>query len=81
MFSIPVNIFALFYTGWMMVFFCFPTYLPVTAEKLKYALPIFAFVVLVALGLWFGWARKSWPGLNKEVVYAVLADSDKARKD
>lgn len=80
-FSVPVNIFALLYTGWMMIFFCFPTYLPVTGAGMNYALPIFAFVVLVALGLWFGWARNDWPGLNKEIVHAVLADSDRAEKD
>lgn len=48
---------------------------------MNYAFPIFAFVVLVALLLWFVRAKKSWPGLNKEVIDIVLADSDRNTKD
>ncbi|KAK6430490.1 hypothetical protein LTR95_013356 [Oleoguttula sp. CCFEE 5521] len=79
--GVPINAFALVYSGWMSVFFCFPQYVPVEGTNFNYALPIFAFVVFVALGLWFGWARKRWPGLNKEIIDAVMADSDRAAKD
>lgn len=79
-YGIPVNIFALIYTGWMMVVFCFPQYVPVTGENFNYALPIFAFVVIVALILWFARARKHWPGLNKEVIESALADADRSTK-
>ncbi len=48
---------------------------------MNYAFPIFAFVVLVALALWFLQARKTWPGLNKEVIDLVLSDSDRNTKD
>lgn len=58
-----------------------PTYVPVTGSGMNYAFPIFAFVVIVALVLWFVRARKSWPGLNKEVIDVVLVDSDRATKD
>ena len=44
---------------------------------MNYAFPIFAFVVLVALVLWFARGRKHWPGLNKEIIDTVLADSDR----
>jgi choline transport protein len=44
---------------------------------MNYAFPIFAFVVIVALILWFVSARKHWPGLNKEIIDVVLADSDR----
>jgi amino acid transporter len=80
-FGVPINIFALVYSGWMMVFFCFPSWLPVTGQGFNYALPIFAFVVLVALALWFISARKTWPGLNKEIIDVVLADSDRNTVD
>ncbi|KAF2718476.1 amino acid permease [Polychaeton citri CBS 116435] len=80
-FGVPINVFALIYSGWMMVFFCFPTYLPVTGDNMNYALPIFAFVVLVALVLWFTWASRHWPGLNKEVINVVMADSDRNTKE
>ncbi|KAK5683672.1 hypothetical protein LTS10_005206 [Elasticomyces elasticus] len=79
--GVPVNIFALLYSGWMSIFFCFPQYLPVTGAGFNYALPIFAFVVLVALVLWFARAKAHWPGLNKEVIDLVLADSDRNTKD
>jgi len=80
-FGIPINIFALVYTGWMMVIFCFPQYLPVTGDNFNYALPIFAFVVIVTILLWFARARKNWPGLDKEIIDTVLADADKNTKD
>ncbi len=64
--GVPVNIFAVIYTAYVMVFLAFPSFLPVAGDNFNYALPIFAFVFLVALDLWFGWARKNWPGLNKE---------------
>ena len=80
-FGIPINIFALIYSGWMMVFFCFPSFLPVNGSNFNYALPIFAFAILFALVLWFARARKHWPGLNKEVINLVLADADRNTKD
>jgi choline transport protein len=80
-YGVPINIFALIYTGWMMVIFCFPTYVPVTGENFNYALPIFAFVVTVAVILWFARARKAWPGLNKEIIDSVMANADKSTKE
>ena len=78
--GVPINAFALVYTAYMMVFFTFPAFLPVTGANMNYALPIFAFVVLVALVLWFAWARKNWPGLNQKVIDVVVADSDRRTK-
>ena len=77
----PINIFALMYTGWMMVIFCFPQYLPVTGDNFNYALPIFAFVILIAIVLWFARARKNCPGLDREIIDTVMADADKNTKD
>jgi choline transport protein len=54
-----------------------PSWQPVSATGMNYAFPIFAFVVIVALILWFVSARKHWPGLNKEIIDVVLADSDR----
>jgi choline transport protein len=79
--GIPINIYALLYTGWMAVFFCFPEYLPATGPTFNYALPIFVLVVLFALLLWFLQARVHWPGLNKEVIDIVLADANRNSKD
>ena len=79
--GVPVNVFALIYTAYMMIFLVFPAFLPVTGTNMNYALPIFASVVFVALGLWFGWARNNWVGLNREVIDTVLADSDRNTKE
>jgi choline transport protein len=79
--GVPVNIFALLYTAYIMVFLGFPAFLPVEGANMNYALPIFGFVFIVALILWFVWARKNWPGLNKEVIQTVLIDSDRNTKD
>jgi choline transport protein len=64
-----------------MAIFCFPQYIPVTGDNFNYALPIFAFVVLVAVLLYFARARRTWPGLSKEVVNSVMANADKNTKD
>ena len=80
-FGVAINIYALLYTGWMMIWFCFPQYLPATGSNFNYALPIFAFVVLVALLLWVVRAKKHWPGLNKVIIEVVLADADRNTKD
>jgi choline transport protein len=79
--GVPVNVFALIYTAYVMVFLVFPAYLPVAGDNFNYALPIFAFVFFVALIQWFVWARKNWPGLNKEIIETVLRDSDRNTKD
>jgi choline transport protein len=80
-FGIYINVFAVVYSAYIMVFLCFPSFLPVTASGMNYALPINAFVQIVALVWWFVWAKKNWRGLNKDVVDLVLADSDRNTKD
>ena len=59
----------------------FPILPPVTGENMNYALPIFAFVVVVTLLLWIFYAKKNWGGLNAEIVDYVLAHSDQKEKD
>lgn len=77
----PINVFALVYSAWMSVFLVFPTYLPVTGESMNYALPINAGVWLFAIVSWFVWAKRSWRGLNVEVIDAVVADAERASKE
>ncbi|RMZ86274.1 hypothetical protein DV736_g6499, partial [Chaetothyriales sp. CBS 134916] len=79
--GIPINAYALIYTGYVMIFTVFPSSLPVEGDNMNYALPIFGFVFLVALGLWFVWGKRNWPGLNKGVLDIVLKDSDRNTKD
>lgn len=77
----PINICAIIYSAYIMVFLLFPSFLPIDASTMNYALPINAFVVIVAVIMWFVWAKKNWKGLNKEIVDLVVADSDRNTKD
>lgn len=70
--GLPVNIFALIYTAYIMVWVPFPQYRPVTGDNMNYAAPIFISVTLIALLLWIFHGRKNWPGLNKEVIRMVF---------
>ena len=74
--GVPINIYAMIYSGYIMVFLPFPSSLPVTATNMNYALPIFGLSIVVPLFLWFFWARKHWKGLDADVVGEVLAESD-----
>ena len=72
-YGLSINVFALIYTAWVMVFLPFPNTLPVTAVNMNYAGPIFLFVFLMATGLWFLWARRHWLGPNVDVIKFVVA--------
>ncbi|EFW18818.1 amino acid permease 2 [Coccidioides immitis H538.4] len=70
--GLPVNIFAICYTIYVIIWLPFPSLLPVTGENMNYCLPIFAASTLFALSLWFLRAKKHWGGLNKEVIRLVV---------
>lgn len=58
--GVPVNIFALCYIVYVVLWMPFPQILPVTKDNMNYAGPIFCAVVLGALGHWFIRARKTF---------------------
>lgn len=70
-FSIVVNIFALVYTAYIIVWLPFPITIPINAENFNYSSPIFGFVVLVALGWWVV-KRTSWPGLREDIIQVAI---------
>ena len=78
--GVSINIFALVYTAYIMIFLPFPSTLPVTGTNMNYALPIFAFSVIFPIFLWFFWARKHWKGLDADVIAYVIAESDMEMK-
>lgn len=80
-FGVPINIFALVYSLYMGIWLVTPSYLPIDGNTMNYALPINAFVMVVAIIMWYAWAKKNWKGLNKEIVDVVVADSDRNTKD
>ena len=71
-YGVAVNIFALIYTVWVMIFLPIPNTLPVTAVNMNYCGPIFGAILIFALGLWFLHGRKHWPGLNIEIIQHVV---------
>lgn len=74
-FGLPINLFALVYTLYIIVFLPFPMTIPVTAENMNYCGPVMVFVLAVAVGLWFVRARKHWTGPNLSILDYILANS------
>lgn len=70
-----VNIFALVYTLWVMVILPFPSTVPVTPSNMNYCGPIVIVILLFIAVMWFGWARKNWPGPNLTIRDFILAHS------
>ncbi|KAL5117829.1 hypothetical protein ACEQ8H_004303 [Pleosporales sp. CAS-2024a] len=58
--GVPVNLLALCYIVYVVLWMPFPQILPVTKDNMNYAGPIFGAVVLGALGHWFMRARKTF---------------------
>jgi choline transport protein len=58
--GISVNIFALCYIFYVVLWMPFPQILPVSKDNMNYAGPIFGAVVLGALAHWFVRARKTF---------------------
>lgn len=73
--GLAVNVFAIVYTLWMIVFLPFPSTLPVTGANMNYCGPVMVFVLLLATTLWFVRGRKHWHGPNITIVDFVLAHS------
>lgn len=71
----PINIFAMVYTLWMIVFLPFPSTLPVTGANMNYAGPVMVFVLVVAISLWYIRAKRHWQGPNITIIDFVLANS------
>lgn len=58
--GVPVNIFALCYIVFVVLWMPFPQILPVNKDNMNYAGPIFGAVVLGALGHWSISGRKTF---------------------
>ncbi|KXJ89477.1 hypothetical protein Micbo1qcDRAFT_165559 [Microdochium bolleyi] len=54
------NVVMLAWTAVALVFYCFPSYLPVLQEQMNYASVVLAAVAVVSVGLWFAHARRSY---------------------
>jgi choline transport protein len=69
--GIPINLFAVVYATFIVVFASFPVVLPVTAQSMDYAAPVWFAVLLFALGDWFfsGRRRFTVPVRQEEAVH------------
>lgn len=69
-----INIAALIYTIWVMIWLPFPNNLPVTAANMNYCGPVFGVVLIATISLWFFRAKGHWEGPNRAVVDFVLRE-------
>lgn len=60
--GLPINIFSIIWAVYILIFLPFPPTLPVTAENMNYAAPVFIGVVLFAVVDWCFRGRFKWNG-------------------
>ena len=65
--GIAINILAIAFCLFLVVFLPFPTSLPVTALNMNYASVVFAGVILFSLVDWFVRGRKRYTGPIREI--------------
>ncbi|KAJ5481873.1 amino acid permease [Penicillium sp. IBT 31633x] len=61
-FGLPMNLLAILFATYFVIFLPFPATLPVTAENMNYAGPVLGFVMLFACGDWIVRGRHKWQG-------------------
>jgi len=69
--GLALNVIALVFTVYCMVWLPFPTTVPVTATSMNYSGPVFLAVMLGATGAWFVWAKNNWAGPNRAIAEHV----------
>lgn len=73
--GLPVNVAALVYTVYVIVWLPFPQTTPVDASTMNYSGPMLAAVLVLAGSLWI-FRRNRWPGPNRAVVDIALRAED-----
>lgn len=66
-FGIPINIFAICYALYIIIFLALPPVLPVTGASMNYASPILGALIVIALCDWFWKGRKRFDLPEKEL--------------
>ncbi|KAJ5632666.1 hypothetical protein N7490_009005 [Penicillium lividum] len=61
-FGLPINILAILFAIYFIIFLPFPATVPVTAENMNYAGPVLGLVMLFACGDWIVRGRHKWEG-------------------
>lgn len=70
-----VNVVALVYTLYVLIWFPFPQDLPVDASNMNYCGPVLGAVLVFAISFWFI-RRNAWKGPNRAIVDLVLREED-----
>ncbi|KAL4747438.1 hypothetical protein BDW72DRAFT_15313 [Aspergillus terricola var. indicus] len=60
--GLPMNLLAILFATYFVIFLPFPPLLPVTGENMQYAGPVLGFVMLFAIGDWIIRGRHRWEG-------------------
>lgn len=61
-FGLPLNIFAVIYSTFIVIFLFFPPFQPVTPQNMNYACVVFGAVVLFSIFWWFMRGRHVYTG-------------------
>ncbi|KAK4862455.1 hypothetical protein LT330_002588 [Penicillium expansum] len=69
--SLPINVFAACWCIYLIIFLCFPTIVPVTAQNMNYAPLIFGASMLVAAGTWWVYGSRLYLGVLSEEVSSI----------
>jgi choline transport protein len=72
--GIVVNILAMAFCLFLIIFLPFPTILPVTAQNMNYASVVFIGAALFSLVDWVVRGRKRYTGPIKEIINEPLSD-------
>lgn len=64
-----INIYAICFLVFIIIWLPFPPFLPVTGDNMNYAGPIFGFVLCAALLDWFVWGHKRFSVPTKRSVF------------
>lgn len=68
-----INIVALVYTAYVLIWFPFPQTLPVDASNMNYCGPVLGAVLVLAVSLWFI-RQNRWQGPNRAIVDLQLRE-------
>jgi choline transport protein len=59
-FGLPINMFAFFYSGFVLVFSCFPVAVPVTLTTANWAPVVWAGVIVLSLATYFLYGKRHY---------------------
>lgn len=74
-YSLAINIAALMWSTYLMIFLCFPSIMPVTEVNMNYSSLVFGFSLFLPTVAWFWYGKKGYLGIAEELDSAMLAQA------